>query len=164
MADELSSEQLAEIMEKDTLKLPTLHVCGKAYPMLSAYNYGVPDGDVDYRVACHGCHVLTFPCQTPQEAYATWQKHLTLTGASEVERLRAVNAAQREIVAWAAQQQPRVDEEMYEEACCPGCGASFGVLGVFDWDEKVAALEHKPDCPITKARALLALEEGGNGD
>ena len=62
----------------------------------------------------------------------------------------------RPIVEWAAHQEPRVDEDMYEKAQCPGCGASFDVLGIFDWNKEVKALEHSPDCPVIQARAFIA--------
>lgn len=141
MADDelMSDKQLAELEAKDVINLP-LHVCGRAYPQLAAYNYGREDGPVDYRVACHGCRMQTFPFETPQEAYAAWQKHLALTDANEVGHLRAENATLREIVneKFLYPFEPPITCDP-----CPWCHCAQ------DYDQ------HTVDCPVTKARALL---------
>ncbi|HET8908138.1 MAG TPA: hypothetical protein VFN11_14360 [Ktedonobacterales bacterium] len=81
-----------------------------------------------------------------------------IVGQQVIEALLAEVAAMREIVQWAAQQQPIIEEGTYEKAHCPGCFASFGVLGDYDWKEEVADLQHAPDCPVMKARALIEQE------
>jgi len=77
-APALTKEQLEEL--ETSSKYSTRvgngpHICGRAYPVLAAYNYGILDGDIDYRVTCYGCHMQTFGCQTPQEAYDVWYNH-----------------------------------------------------------------------------------------
>lgn len=59
---------------------------------------------------------------------------------TEVDRLRAENAAMREIVEAVAS----VPDESYDEEC-PFCRSGPGYLPI----------QHLPDCPVTKARALV---------
>ncbi|HET8908130.1 MAG TPA: hypothetical protein VFN11_14320 [Ktedonobacterales bacterium] len=84
---------------------------------------------------------------------------------AEVERLRAENAAMREIVEAVAALDLEYEDE-YLEFFCPACQAFVsadwgrgrkpsGMTGK-QWAEQ--RIKHEPDCPVIKARALIATD------
>jgi len=78
---------------------------------------------------------------------------------SEVAALRAQVAGMREIVAAVADAGATV---MWDEGirlfCCSACGRQWSAT---DIDEAIAGMVHKPGCPVTRARALLATSQPG---